>query len=122
MAKTQTKAKQPPAAKAKAAAAASKAPAGTGPGEGDEKTATQPASTQPPANNPPDKSQGPVPVLFVRTQRGVPRFRRAGFVFTREPYGIALDALDAEQIKALKKEPRLIVEEGTVDPADGESA
>ncbi|MBL0949261.1 MAG: hypothetical protein IBJ08_00850 [Pseudomonas sp.] len=37
-------------------------------------------------------------------------FRRCGFRFTREGFGIALDALTAEQIEQLENEPNLKVE------------
>lgn len=39
-------------------------------------------------------------------------FRRCGYRFTREGFGIALDALTAEQIEALENEPNLKVERG----------
>lgn len=39
-------------------------------------------------------------------------FRRCGFRFTREGFGIALDALTAEQIEQLENEPNLKVERG----------
>lgn len=39
-------------------------------------------------------------------------FRRCGYRFTREGFGIALDALTAEQIEQLESEPNLRVERG----------
>lgn len=39
-------------------------------------------------------------------------FRRCGYRFTREGFGIALDALTAEQIEQLENEPNLKVERG----------
>jgi hypothetical protein len=56
------------------------------------------------------ESQNKVPALFIKTKSG--SFRRAGFRFTEEPYGIALECLTDGQIQALKSEPSLIVEEG----------
>ncbi|PTS86090.1 hypothetical protein DBR00_06845 [Pseudomonas sp. HMWF032] len=39
-------------------------------------------------------------------------FRRCGYRFTREGFGIALDALTVEQIEQLENEPNLKVERG----------
>lgn len=81
-------------------------------------TAHQKPPENPPASKPPaaagKKGKGEIPGLFVRTRRGVQRFRRAGFAFGRDPIGIALDALTEDQIKALRNEPNLVVEEGAV--------
>lgn len=46
--------------------------------------------------------------IFVRSFP--PTFRRAGFAFTSEGMGIALDAISAEQLQALQDEPMLSVE------------
>jgi hypothetical protein len=47
-------------------------------------------------------------------------FRRCGFRFTREGFGIALDALTAEQIEQLENEPNLKVERGIFSVRVGE--
>jgi hypothetical protein len=47
-------------------------------------------------------------------------FRRCGFRFTREGFGIALDALTAEQIEQLENEPNLKVERGIFNGRVGE--
>lgn len=49
-------------------------------------------------------------------------FRRCGFRFTREGFGIALDALTAEQIEQLENEPNLKVERGIFSGSVGERA
>lgn len=54
-------------------------------------------------------------ILFVRTKRRVQRRRRAGFVFGRDGYGVELAALTDEQVAAIRNDPALIVEEGSVD-------
>lgn len=61
-------------------------------------------------------NQKDIPALFIRTKHdGV--YRRAGFKFNRQGYGIALSALDKDQVKLLKADPHLRVEECTF-PAD----
>ncbi|HFX1490571.1 TPA: HI1506-related protein [Pseudomonas aeruginosa] len=47
-------------------------------------------------------------------------FRRCGYRFTREGFGIALDALTAEQIETLENEPNLKVERGIFSGRVGE--
>lgn len=47
-------------------------------------------------------------------------FRRCGFRFTREGFGIALDALTAKQIEQLENEPNLKVERGIFSGRAGE--
>lgn len=47
-------------------------------------------------------------------------FRRCGFRFTREGFGIALDSLTAEQIEQLENEPNLKVERGIFSGRVGE--
>ena len=47
-------------------------------------------------------------------------FRRCGFRFTREGFGIALDALTAAQIEQLENEPNLKVERGIFSGRVGE--
>ncbi|HBO4355095.1 TPA: hypothetical protein L4U31_002853 [Pseudomonas aeruginosa] len=56
-------------------------------------------------------NDGEVEGLWVRA---VPEqgFRRCGYSFTREGYGIALSALTDAQVQALESEPNLIVERG----------
>lgn len=63
---------------------------------------------------------GEIEVLMIRTVRGVARFRRAGFTFTREPIGIEVAALSVEQIEALSQEKRLEIVEGSI--GSGEAA
>jgi hypothetical protein len=46
--------------------------------------------------------------IFVRSL--APRFRRAGFEFTREGYRLLLADLSEEQLKAIEVEPLLSVE------------
>ncbi len=75
--------------------------------------ANDPAETQ--TKKAASKKKEARPGLFIGTRRGVARFRRAGFVFSREPYGIALEALTEEQIEQLKAEPSLVVEEVDFD-------
>lgn len=57
--------------------------------------------------------------LFIRSvsKQG---FRRAGFAFTPDGFGIAVDALTEEQIKALRDEPNLIVEDAEIEAAGSE--
>lgn len=52
--------------------------------------------------------------LFIKS-RSAQGFRRCGHSFTPNGHGIALDQLTAEQIKTLKNEPQLIVEEREID-------
>ena len=53
------------------------------------------------------KDGAAVEALWIRS---VPEsFRRCGFRFNREGYGIALDALTDEQIETLVNEPNLVV-------------
>lgn len=53
------------------------------------------------------KDGAAVDVLWIRS---VPEsFRRCGFRFNREGFGIALDALTDEQIETLVNEPNLVV-------------
>ena len=57
-----------------------------------------------------------IPGLLIRTQ-GVKSFCRAGHRFGEQPIIIALELLTKEQVKALKAEKRLRVEEVSV-PVD----
>ncbi len=57
-------------------------------------------------NNTPTQPEGQ---LMIRTRRGVARFRRAGFAFTREPLAINRADLTDEHYDALKNESRLEV-------------
>lgn len=74
----------------------------------------------PPASAKAQGKQDEIPMLYVRTKKRFGSRRRAGFRFNREGFGIALDALSDEQVAALKADPTLVVEEGTV-PASEEA-
>lgn len=50
-----------------------------------------------------------LPGIYVRSLPEV--FRRAGHVFTREGHGLLLDNLTEEQLKAIREEPMLSVQE-----------
>lgn len=50
-----------------------------------------------------------LPGIYVRSLPEV--FRRAGHVFTREGHGLLLDNLTEEQLKAIREEPLLSVQE-----------
>lgn len=58
-----------------------------------------------------------IPALFIRSLSKT-GFRRAGFAFTPEGYGIALSALTDEKIAQLRAEPALHVEECEIDAAE----
>lgn len=58
--------------------------------------------------------------LSVRTKARAGSRRRAGYVFTPEPYGIALNALTEEQIAAIESDPLLVVERTTFPDEAGE--
>jgi hypothetical protein len=60
------------------------------------------------------KGKKSVPALFIRSKPQL-GFRRCGFRFEREGFGIALDALTADQVQALRNEPNLIVEESEIE-------
>lgn len=53
----------------------------------------------------------PVKGFFIRS-RPATGFRRCGFAFTPEGFGIAESALTDEQIEILLKEPNLVVQYG----------
>ncbi|KMQ73840.1 hypothetical protein [Marinobacter subterrani] len=55
----------------------------------------------------------------MRTRRRVGSRRRAGIRFGREPIGVDLESLTDEQVKAIKEDPALIVEDVTY-PAESE--
>lgn len=59
-----------------------------------------------PAN--PSKS---IPVLRIRTKRGVASFHRAGIAFGQEPVDLPLAWLSKDQRAALAGEPMLVIEE-----------
>ncbi|WP_447588651.1 HI1506-related protein [Aquipseudomonas campi] len=67
------------------------------------------------------KSTGPgaevLPAIYVRSLPET--FRRAGHVFTREGHGLLLDDLSKEQLKAIREEPMLSVQECEI-PANTE--
>lgn len=60
---------------------------------------------------------GPIHALFIRSKSKA-GFRRCGFEFNAEGYGIALDALTDEQIQILRAEPKLIVQDTEIDVAE----
>lgn len=59
-------------------------------------------------------------VLIVRAV--VPRFRRAGLAFTKNPTTLVRADLTDDQIKQLKEEPNLVVTEGTVEDEPQDTA
>ena len=79
----------------------------TPPAAGKEATGTKDGATEPKA------SKGEIPAVFVRTKRRFKSRRRAGHRFDRNGHGIAMEALSAEEIAALKSDPALEVEECT---------
>ncbi|WP_205527627.1 hypothetical protein [Halomonas sp. JS92-SW72] len=79
----------------------------TPPAAGKEATGTKDGATNAKAAN------GEIPALFVRTKRRFKSRRRAGHRFDRNGHGIALEALSAEEVAALKADPALEVEECT---------
>lgn len=60
-------------------------------------------------DNEPEEIEG----YYVRTAPGTKSFRRAGYAFNERGTGFAKGVLSEEQLKALKAEKRLIVEEST---------
>ncbi|SDJ24015.1 hypothetical protein SAMN04487867_12960 [Vreelandella titanicae] len=54
-----------------------------------------------------------MPGVFVRTKRRIKSRRRAGYRFNREGTGIALELLSKEQLKQLREDPALEVEDCT---------
>jgi len=70
---------------------------------------------KPAAKKAPAKKTNEVPAIFVQSRPA--KFHRAGHKFTREGHGIALEALDADQVKAIREEPMLIVTDCTIDLA-----
>ncbi|MFI8609514.1 hypothetical protein ACIGFL_14510 [Pseudomonas sp. NPDC077649] len=83
-------------------------------------TTSQPASAAPeasvgdaaaPGDDDDQDDDGDIEGLWITAipEQG---FRRCGYRFTREGFGIALDALTAEQIEQLENEPNLKVERG----------
>lgn len=61
-----------------------------------------------------------MPGVFIRTKRRVKSRRRAGFRFNREGVGIALELLSEEQLKQLRDDTALEVEDCTF-PIEAES-
>lgn len=80
------------------------------------KTAVKPAAKS--AAKKPAGAESTVKAIFVRSFPET--FRRAGFVFTREGHGIALDLLSKEQLAAIEAEPMLHVEHCEIE-ADPQS-
>ena len=62
-----------------------------------------------------------MPGVFVRTKRRIKSRRRAGFRFNREGTGIALELLSEEQLKQLRDDPALEVEDCTFPLAEATS-
>lgn len=69
------------------------------------KPAAKPAGTKPAAKS---KTPNMVDGIFVRSLPE--RFRRAGFDFNREGFGLILADLTKEQLKAIESEPMLSVQ------------
>lgn len=69
------------------------------------KPAAKPAGTKPAAKS---KTPNMVDGIFVRSLPE--RFRRAGFDFNREGFGLILADLTKEQLKAIEGEPMLSVQ------------
>jgi len=69
-------------------------------------------------STPPNTAPEDMGVVTIRTKRGIQSFRRAGYTFTREPKAIAIADLTAEQAEALANEPRLEIEECSVEHSD----
>lgn len=95
-----------------------------------EATAANAGETQQPEQPPKPKQQGKgqgkgnadeIPAVFVRTRRGIKSRRRAGYRFSREGLGIALEALSAEELAAIEADPALEVEECTFPAEDSEA-
>lgn len=98
-----TRSKQSAAAKAKKEAGVpDEAPAEI---PGDTVTGDGTGKALPPINE--------MPGVFVRTKRRIKSRRRVGFRFNREGTGIALELLSEEQLKQLRADPALEVEDIT---------
>ena len=67
------------------------------------------SATKPAAKPADGKEPTLLPGIYVRSIPEV--FRRAGHVFTREGHGLLLDNLTEEQLKAIREEPLLAVQE-----------
>ncbi|WP_126456726.1 hypothetical protein [Sulfuriflexus mobilis] len=91
--------------------AASSAPAATSPEK--KKVAAKKVAKKKVAKKVATKKESDIDGVWVKTKPGVKSFRRAGLAFNEVGYGIALDALTKEQLKALKDEKNLIVEHTT---------
>lgn len=107
-----------PAAESKGAASNSAAPAKDAGTAQDVQSAPATIET-PPVDK--GKAQGVqtkskrVPALFVRSRPST-GFRRCGFAFTPDGFGIALNCLSDNQIETLMTERNLVVEEVDIDP------
>lgn len=66
-----------------------------------------------------EKKPAKVPALRVRSCSPSGTFRRAGEEFSREPRTIPLADLRQDQIKRIREEPMLVVEDVEID-ADGD--
>jgi len=77
------------------------------------KASTKKAATKKAATKKAAKKEA-VPAIFVRCAKPGGRFRRAGFDFTHQGISIALDAIDDEQLKALRNEPMLVVKDSEI--------
>ncbi|SES27935.1 hypothetical protein SAMN04487958_1124 [Vreelandella subterranea] len=78
------------------------------------------ATQQAPSASKPKAPEKEMPGVFVRTKRSVKSRRRAGFRFNRKGVGIALELLSEEQLKQLRDDPALEVEDCTL-PIEAES-
>jgi len=64
------------------------------------------------------KNTDPVDGVFVKAVPGFDGFRRAGFAFTEEGFGIAFSALTEDQLEYLEAEKKLIVQHVTFSHTD----
>jgi hypothetical protein len=82
------------------------------------------ASTRKPAAKPARAETGSdvamVPGIFVRSFP--PTFRRAGFEFTAEGHGLPLTDLNDDQLKAIRDEPLLHVQDVEFPATDADDA
>lgn len=61
-----------------------------------------------------------LPGIFVRSF--APSFRRAGFTFTQEGFGLLIQDLSEAQLEAIRGEPLLHVQESEFPATEGEDA
>ena len=65
-----------------------------------------------------DSSTELVQGVYVKTIPGLKSFRRAGFGFNEQGFGIALSALNDGQVELLESESKLVVERCTFETDD----